>query len=137
MQQRRAVDELRDITTVVGPGAKFVGTLSGTGNYAIGGSFEGDCNVDGSVLLQEQGEWNGSLGARVVVVAGTVKGKIMAGDKLELTRSARVRGDVQAPVIAIAEGAVLDGKITMESAAVTHYQEKRGDHPPQTRIETT
>jgi len=134
--QRRAVDEMGDITTVIGPGSKFVGSFSGKGNYAISGSVEGDCNLEGSVLLQDEGAWKGVLTARVVVVAGAVEGQIEANEKLELTRSARVRGDVKAPVIAIAEGAVLDGKITMQSASVTRYEEKRGDHPPRTSIET-
>ncbi len=135
--QRRSVDDMGDITTVIGPGSKIVGSLSGKGNYAISGSVEGDCNLDGSVLLQEQGEWKGVLSARVVVIAGQIDGQIAATEKLELTRSARVRGDVKSPVIAIAEGAVLDGKITMEGADITRFEEKRDDHPPKATVTTS
>jgi len=134
--QRRAVDDMGEITTVIGAGSKFSGTFSGKGNFAISGSVEGDCNLEGSVVLQNEGAWKGALIARVVVIAGAVEGQIEANEKLELTKSARVRGDIKAPVIAIAEGAKLDGKITMESANVTRYEERRDAHPPQTAIET-
>jgi len=135
-QQRRALDDFGEFTTAIGHGARFVGALSGHGNYAVDGDVDGECNIDGTLILQEHGTWRGTLQAKVVVIAGRVDGQIVAAEKLELTRSARVQGDVAAPVIAIAEGAKLDGRISMQGSTVTRYTERRDTHPPQARIDT-
>ena len=44
---------------------------------------------------------------------GTVTGNVFATERLVLHKSARVEGDIEAGSIAIEEGAILNGKITM------------------------
>jgi cytoskeletal protein CcmA (bactofilin family) len=55
--------------------------------------------------------------AGAVVVAGRVEGQIVARQRAELLASASVNGSVQAPKVVIAEGAQLQGSVTMSSPA--------------------
>jgi cytoskeletal protein CcmA (bactofilin family) len=129
-KKRRATDNIVTYTTEVGPDAVFEGKLQGEGNYSVRGKIIGESDISGILLLETGGEWIGNVLADVVVIAGTVKGNVMAREKLELQVTGRVDGDLEAPVIAIAEGAVYDGKIKMAKAAnVTRYKERRGVEP--------
>ena len=129
-KKRRATDNIVTYTTEVGPDAVFEGKLQGEGNYSVRGKIIGESDISGILLLETGGEWIGNVLADVVVIAGTVKGNVMAREKLELQVTGQVIGDLEAPVIAIAEGAVYDGKIKMAKAAnVTRYKERRGVEP--------
>ena len=44
------------------------------------------------------------------MIAGTVNGSLIAEDRIELRSSARVEGELNAPRIAIADGAMLSGR---------------------------
>ena len=126
-KKRRATDNIVTYTTEVGPDAVFEGKLQGEGNYSVRGKIIGESDISGTLLLETGGEWIGNVLADVVVIAGTVKGNVMAREKLEMQITGRVNGDLEAPVIAIAEGAVYDGKIKMAKAAnITRYKERRG-----------
>jgi cytoskeletal protein CcmA (bactofilin family) len=52
----------------------------------------------------------------VLVVHGEVVGNVTASERVELKSSARVTGDVEAPVIVMEKGAVLDGHLRMTQA---------------------
>ena len=60
------------------------------------------------------------------VIAGEWHGEITATEKLEIRKSARIRGAVTARSIAVAKGAVIDGEMSVTSGApVVSYEEKR------------
>jgi len=125
--KRRATDNIVTYTTEIGPDAVFEGKLQGEGNYSVRGKMIGESDVSGILMLETEGEWIGNVLADVVIISGTVKGHVMAREKLELRVGGRVEGDLESPVIAIAEGAVYDGKIKMAKAAnITRYTERRG-----------
>lgn len=129
-KKRRSTDTVTTYTTEIGPDAVFNGKLSGEGNYAVRGKMVGESDISGTLLLRTEGEWVGNVLADVVIIAGTVKGHVMARVKIELQASGRVEGDLEAPALAIAEGAVYDGKIKMaKKADITRFKEKRGVEP--------
>jgi len=94
------------------------------------GEVQGDCDIEGTLVLGEGGRWRGNIRARNVVIAGQVEGDIQAETKLELTRTAVVRGKISSPVVAIARGAVHDGSIRMtDQTKVTRFEDRR--EPPE------
>lgn len=123
---RRTLDGVHSFTTLVGHETRFTGTIEGSDNYIVNGTVEGNCRIDGAVVLSEQGRWIGNIQATTVVVSGEVVGDITVTGKLELTPGARVTGRITSPVIAIAEGAIHQGEIRMmRDAGITRYAEKR------------
>ena len=51
--------------------------------------------------------------AAVLVVRGQLVGNVTASERVEIKGSARVTGDVEAPVVVMESGAVLDGQCRM------------------------
>lgn len=125
-KHRRTLDQVGGISTVIGAGNKFVGEISGEENIVIHGEIEGDCDLQGTVVVEEGAKWLGTVKASNIIIAGLVKGDIIATQKLELTSTAVIEGNLSAPVIAVAEGAVIKGGMRMSDGKdVTHFTDKR------------
>lgn len=102
------------VTSVLGPGINWKGDLRGSGGVRIEGSFEGEINIRGLVVIGETGRVSCELmQANSVIVAGAVKGNITA-EKLEIRSTGRVWGDVTTVAFATEEGAFLRGQVRME-----------------------
>src|SRR5512142_2645331 len=102
------------VTSVLGPGINWKGSLRGSGGVRIEGAFEGDITVRGLIVIGETGRVTcENLKANNVVVAGTVNGSITA-EKLDIRSTGRVWGDVIVVALATEEGAFLRGQVRME-----------------------
>jgi cytoskeletal protein CcmA (bactofilin family) len=102
------------VDSVLGPGVTWQGQVSGTGGVRIEGAFDGEIALRGLVVIGERGRVTCEhIRAVTVIVAGSVKGDITA-NKVEITRTGRVWGDVVTMSFSTQEGAFLRGKITME-----------------------
>jgi cytoskeletal protein CcmA (bactofilin family) len=102
------------VDSVLGPGVAWQGQVSGTGGVRIEGAFDGEIALRGLVVIGEGGRVTCEhIRAVTVIVAGSVKGDITA-NKIEITRTGRVWGDVVTTSFSTDEGAFLRGKITME-----------------------
>lgn len=125
-KNRRTLDRVEDFATMLGPQSKYQGVFQGKDNYIIYGEVQGECDIDGILVLGEGSRWMGNIRAKSVVIAGNVEGDIHATSKVELARTAFVRGKITSPVVAIARGAVHDGSIRMaKQTQITHYHERR------------
>ncbi len=126
--KRRIQDSADGPTTYIAPGSKITGQLTGKGAYVFCGEVEGDCDIDGPVTLAAGGHWRGTLKAADVVIAGTVDGDVIAGQRVEIAGTARIAGSLSGQSIAVAEGAVIEGEIKVTSGKEpTRFAEKRAD----------
>ncbi len=113
--------------TVIGAGAVVVGNLRGAGPFVISGEVEGDGDLDGSLYITASGVWNGNIRAAQALVAGKVFGSLRVGGKLEIGRTAVIRGSVSAGRLAIAKGAVVEASVAVTAGEpVVRFEEKRG-----------
>ncbi|MBI5611578.1 MAG: polymer-forming cytoskeletal protein [Gammaproteobacteria bacterium] len=131
-RQRRFSDQIPLCANILGDGVQLRGTLTGSGDYRVNGRFEGDADIEGTVVLQPGAHWKGDIAADNIVIGGEVHGNVTARNNLELTASARIHGDLASPTIAIAEGALYQGQVrTAKRSPVRHFQERRGiEHAP-------
>ena len=102
------------LETVVGAESSFQGNLRSKGSVRIDGKIEGGVSAEG-VIIGERGEVQGDISARTVVVGGKITGNIHATESLELLTKSQVFGDLHAPQLLIAEGAVFEGSCLMAS----------------------
>ncbi|BAU50096.1 hypothetical protein SVA_3560 [Sulfurifustis variabilis] len=124
-RKRRTLDRV-EFETVIGIDALYRGDINGTGTYAVHGAVEGACALDGHLLVAGTARWVGDIDATHVVIAGEVVGDVSAREKLELLPTARIRGHITSPVIAMAEGAIYEGEIRMRPRPeLVHFSEKR------------
>ena len=123
---RRTLDNIIRFTSSIGENTIFTGTFSGGENIVVRGQVQGESDVQGTVVITESGRWLGSLTADVVIIAGIVKGHVVARDKIEVLKTATIEGNLQCPSIAIETGAVHEGRIIMqEGGKVARFDEKR------------
>jgi cytoskeletal protein CcmA (bactofilin family) len=124
--KRRASDKASNSPTFIGVGTEFFGTLRCQGDLVVGGHAQAECTVAGAFTLSEGGSWDGKLHAANAVIAGTVTGDLVIAEKLEIRKTARIRGSVTARSIAVAQGALIDGEMAVTSGApVVRFEEKR------------
>ena len=119
-----AAESAERVDSVLGAGLAFTGMLSGAGGVRIEGAYEGEIDLRGLVVVGEQGRLTCKrLRAATVIVAGSVRGDITT-QRLEITRTGRVWGDVVTAAFSTEEGAFLKGQITMEEKVDLGPEEK-------------
>ena len=124
--RRRSADRLTEFSSQLGIGTHFTGVILGTGNYQILGEVVGDGEVEGALVLATGAFWKGNITADFVRISGKVEGDVVARNKIDLTPTAVVTGNLSAPVIAIAEGALYEGAISRpRKTQITRYNERR------------
>jgi cytoskeletal protein CcmA (bactofilin family) len=102
------------VTSVLGPEVQFKGRITGRGGIRVEGSFEGEIDFDGLLVVAESGRVTcEEARARAIVVAGIFKGNLVA-ERVEIRKTGRVWGDVVTTSFATEEGAFLRGQIRME-----------------------
>jgi cytoskeletal protein CcmA (bactofilin family) len=99
--------------TVIGTNCSIDGDLSSDGNVRIDGTFSGTLDIKGNVLVGETAKINADIDARNISIAGAVRGNV-TGNKVQLLRTGRIWGDINAIALTTEEGAFIDGKITMK-----------------------
>lgn len=99
--------------TLVAPGTKVVGKISGNAEVVVEGEIEGEIRVDGGAVVGSGGVVRGEIAARTIRVGGKVFGNIRGAERVEVLASGALEGDVAAPRVVIAEGAFFKGKVEM------------------------
>jgi cytoskeletal protein CcmA (bactofilin family) len=113
--EKPAASERPDrVDSVLGPGISLQGKLLGNGGVRIEGAFDGEIAIRGLVVVGPGGRVTSPhIRAITVIVAGSVKGDITA-ERVEITHTGRVWGDVVTTSFSTEEGAFLRGQIRME-----------------------
>src|SRR5512141_2699588 len=113
-ETQQPVQAVERITSVLGSGVIWHGSINGSGGVRIEGAFEGEIALRGMLVIGETGRVTcQNVRANTVIVAGAVRGNITT-QKLEIRGSGRVWGDVVTTAFVTDEGAFLRGQIRME-----------------------
>jgi cytoskeletal protein CcmA (bactofilin family) len=116
-QNTKQPGEIGTATAFLGKGAKIVGTISFDGPAQIEGEVEGEVTSRDTLTIGRTASLKATIKGATVIVHGKVTGDIEATTRLELVAPSRVDGDVTTASLAVQEGAVLNGRCTMGTAA--------------------
>lgn len=100
-------------TTYFGNKLKITGNVSGSGDFVILGSLDGEFDLKGELQVAEPANIKGTIKAADISVKGIVQGTITAVEKVHLDSTARVQGRINCPKISMMEGARFDGDVNM------------------------
>jgi len=124
--KRRLSDRLGMSPTVISESTSIVGDIVTQGPLMVSGHVQGNGRIGGTLSMSKSAQWDGDISARQAVIAGKVTGKIVIEDKLEISSSAVIEGEIVAKVLAIANGARIEGAVTVTSGkAIVKFDEKR------------
>jgi cytoskeletal protein CcmA (bactofilin family) len=110
---------------VIGKKIVVDGKVGGGDDLVIEGQVKGEIRLDANLTIGQSARIEARVHAKSVTVDGTIVGDVSADVRVELRPSANVEGNIKAPKIVVAEGAVLKGAVDM------------GGSKSQTKVSTT
>ncbi|HWQ62063.1 MAG TPA: polymer-forming cytoskeletal protein [Negativicutes bacterium] len=110
---KRAPAFSEQVETIIGQATQVKGTVSAGGTIRVDGQVEGEIAAKGDIIIGETGTIRAQMKGRSATIAGTVHGNVDVLDKLELTPSGKLYGDIKTGVLIIGEGAIFKGSCEM------------------------
>ena len=98
----------------VGNGTVLTGEATFKAMLRVDGHLSGSVTSEsGTLIVGNNGQVDADIKVAVATIHGTVNGDIIASQRLELGRAAKVNGNIQAPSLVIEQGAVFEGSCRM------------------------
>lgn len=95
-------------------GSKVTGKLTFESPARIDGQVDGEINAKDGVIIGESAVVTAQIKAASIIVAGKVSGDLTASQRIEIRPSAKVLGNLTAPILVVHEGAVFEGHCAMQ-----------------------
>ena len=105
------------ITAFLDEDSEIEGRYTCSGTVVFDAKFQGEITAKDTLIVGERGVIHGNVQATNLVVRGELVGDVRASGRVELKRTARVRGDIESPIIVMEEGATHAGACRMAKAA--------------------
>jgi cytoskeletal protein CcmA (bactofilin family) len=129
-------------TANIGQSLFIKGEVSGSEDLTVDGRVEGRIDLkDHNLTIGPNGRVHAEIHAKNIVIVGEVTGNVVADEKVDLTDSARLVGDIRAPRISISDGAQLKGSVDMvqgqgekqerSQTNISHKDRSAGQSAPQ------
>jgi cytoskeletal protein CcmA (bactofilin family) len=100
--------------TVIGSTIVIDGEISGDEDLVIQGTVKGRIALKEHLTVEQSGTVEADIQTTTVQISGQVTGNIQASEKVELSSGGRMVGDIKAPRILIADGAIFKGNVDMD-----------------------
>lgn len=98
-----------EYSTVIGPDARFKGELEFEKNAQLLGTFEGQVVTQGEFVVAEGAKLEGEVQAASIRLDGEVQGNLRATGKIQLSASAKLKGDLHTTRLEVVDGATFIG----------------------------
>jgi len=106
-----SIDEKR-LSAWIGTALTVEGKVISTQDLTIDGAVEGTIELGNHGLtIGSAAKIKADLVAQTITISGTVTGNVTATRVVDLRATGSVEGDISAPSLAMADGAVINGKV--------------------------
>lgn len=108
----------------VGHGTTLTGETEFHAMLRVDGHLIGTVTSEaGTLIIGTNGQVDANIVVAAAMINGTVNGDVVATEKLQLGRTARVMGNIHSPRLIVEEGAILEGSCSMLKARETQEEE--------------
>lgn len=114
---RKHDGEVQGGETIIAPGVRVEGDFTSQGFVLIDGEVLGSVKTESDLDVGERAKISADVTAVNAHVAGMVKGNITVGERIEISSTAHVTGDISTKVLVVEQGAIINGKISMGDGA--------------------
>ena len=94
-------------------GCELVGDFMGEGSFECSGSFNGEIDISGDVVIGHSGTAEAHLKASSISIDGRLNGDATGTEKVQVGASGHVEGNLRAPAVQFIEGAFFEGNVEM------------------------
>lgn len=105
--------------TIIGETTIFDGCITSSATLRIDGTLNGEIKSKGTVIVGPSGKIKGNIKASQLYIAGYIEGNISGDERIEFSSSGHLLGDLNTTNLVVEQGAAIDGKCKMKSAAQT------------------
>jgi cytoskeletal protein CcmA (bactofilin family) len=120
----------------VGGGTVVTGEANFKAMMRVDGHLSGRVNSSsGTLIVGANGKVDANIEVAVAVIHGTINGDIIATQRLELGRAAKVNGNIQTPSLIIEQGAIFEG--TCKMLQMTQAADKAKSHRKEEPLDTS
>jgi cytoskeletal protein CcmA (bactofilin family) len=102
-------------TCVIGAKTVIKGEISGDEDVVVEGNVEGEIHVSRDLRVGPGGLVKAAVSAQSIIVSGEIVGDCEAVSRVEIQSTGRLTGNIRAPKIVIAEGAMFRGNSDMSA----------------------
>ena len=107
------------MAATVSRGVIIKGEISGQGDFFLDGTFEGKVHLpEGSFTAGPHAHVTAEIEAREIIVLGEIVGTLRARERVHISSTGRLTGDMDTRGIVIEDGAILHSKVAAPRAAV-------------------
>ena len=124
----------------VGGGTVVTGEANFKAMMRVDGHLSGRVSSSsGTLIVGANGKVDANIEVAIAIIHGTINGDIIATQRLELGRAAKVNGNIQTPSLVIEQGAVFEGTckmLQMTAAADKAKRDKKEEPLDTSRMKT-
>ena len=116
----------------VGGGTVVTGEANFKAMMRVDGHLSGRVSSSsGTLIVGANGKVDANIEVAIAIIHGTINGDIIATQRLELGRAAKVNGNIQTPSLVIEQGAVFEGtcKMLQMTAAADKAKRDKKEEP--------
>ena len=120
----------------VGGGTVVTGEANFKAMMRVDGHLSGRVSsTSGTLIVGANGKVDANIEVAVAVIHGTINGDIIATQRLELGRAAKVNGNIQTPSLIIEQGAIFEG--TCKMLQMSQAADKAKTHKKEEPLDTS
>lgn len=109
---------------LIGKGVEVSGDVLFNDGLRVEGRVAGSIvSESGTLIVEQAARIEARVDVGICVISGILEGNLSAKSRVEVHKTARVRGDITTPVLLVEEGAVVNGNVGMASQAVSNSAE--------------
>jgi cytoskeletal protein CcmA (bactofilin family) len=113
MSKLRYIESADELATIIGHESLLEGKLTVKHSVRVDGRILGNLSSTETVTVGPQGEIEGDISGKNVIIGGKIKGSIYATGRVTLETTSTMRGDLKTSRLVIEEGAILNGSTEM------------------------
>lgn len=102
-----------DVIGFIGEGMILEGKLTFNDTVKIDGTFNGEIDSKGTLIVGETGYVKGQIKVGSAIVTGEIKGTLEATTRVEIKAPGKMFGDITTPNLIIGEGVIFEGNCIM------------------------
>lgn len=102
--------------TIIAEDIEITGSIKCASTIQIDGKLNGDLACNGNATIGANAVINGNIAADSTVIKGQINGNVSAKDRIQLTATAKLTGDIRSKRLSVEDGATLIGKTEVNPA---------------------
>ena len=102
--------------TEIGSETLVTGDIRADEDVVVFGRVQGTVTSSAAVIVEDGGEVRTRVEAATVIVAGRVEGDVVGTDRIEVTETGRVLGNLFTPRLVLLDGGAVRGRVSMDGS---------------------